>query len=458
MTPIGRNVGTARRSRRGMMRSVLVVALVTSAAYAGAARAVVTTHAAAADATGAAIVGTPGAESTLALEAVLARVLERNPSLEAARAAWREAKAEARASGVLADPMLDLMVAPRTIGRSDVEAGYRIGITQPLALFGQRGPQRREAERERDAMGYDLGALRLDLVRQARMTYVDYWRVTRAVEANRELAGLLSQFRSVALAKYAAGLVGQQDPLQADVELAMRDHVAVMLERERRVAVAQLNVLMHQPPETALPPPAELALPDTSAMHGDLQARARAQRSELRAADARVGAGEAGVAGARRARLPETSVSAGYDRMWSDVAMRPSVGLALSLPIQFTRLNSAAEAARARLARREAERAVVRDRVALEVADAVARFHEQAHDVAITRERLVPLAERALAATRAGYEANRSDFLALLNASRDLLRARLEADESLAALQLARADLDRAVGEAPPNAAEEETR
>lgn len=457
MTPIGRNVGAARRALRGMM-PLLVVALVASAVHAGAARAVVTTHADAAEATGAAIVGTRGAESTLPLETVLARVLERNPSLEAARAAWRQAKAEARVSGAFADPMLDVMVAPRTIGRSDVEAGYRIGITQPLPLFGQRGPQRREAERERDAMGYDLGALRLDLVREARMTYVDYWRVTRAVEANRELAGLLSQFRSVALAKYAAGLVGQQDPLQADAELAMRDHVAVMLERERRVAVARLNVLMHQPPETALPPPAELALPDTSAMHEDLQARARAQRPELKAADARVGAGEAGIAGARRARLPETSVSAGYDRMWSDAAMRPTVGLALSLPIQLGRLNGEADAARARLAKSEAERAVVRDDVAFQVADAMARFHEQAHDVAITRERLVPLAERALAATRAGYEANRSDFLALLNASRDLLRARLEADQSLAALQLARADVDRAVGEAPPNAAEEETR
>jgi outer membrane protein TolC len=438
-----------------MMWSLLVVALVTSAAHASAASAV---FAGTGDVTDAAAGGTRGVDSTLALETVLARVLERNPSLEAARAAWRQAKAEARVSGAFADPMIDLMVAPRTLGRSDMDAGYRITVTQPLPLFGQRGPQRREAERERDAMGFDLGALRLDLVREARMTYVDYWRVTRAVEANRELAGLLSQVRSVALAKYAAGLVGQQDPLQADAELAMRDHTAVMLERERRVAVARLNVLMHQPPETVLPPPAELALPDTSSIHEDLQARARAQRPELRAADARVGAGEAGIAGARRARLPETSVSAGYDRMWSDAEMRPTVGLAFSLPIQLGRLNGEADAARARLAKSEAERAVVRDNVAFQVADAMARFHEQAHDVAITRERLVPLAERALAATRAGYEANRSDFMALLNASRDLLRARLEADESLAALQLARADLDRAVGEAPLNAKAEETR
>jgi outer membrane protein TolC len=63
-----------------------------------------------------------------------------------------------------------------------------------------------------------------------------------------------------------------------------------------------------------------------------------------------------------------------------------------------------------------------------------------------------------LAATRASYEANRTDFAALLGAARDLLRARLAADESLAALQVARADLDRAVGEAPPQVPEEGTR
>jgi cobalt-zinc-cadmium efflux system outer membrane protein len=458
MTPSGRNIGAARRAPRAARRPWSTLARCASVAAAIASAAIFTAPpvARAADAAAGAADASP--RGTLPLDAVLARVFERNPTLDAARAAWREAGAQARMSGALDEPMVDVMVAPRTFGRSDEEAGYRLGITQPLPLFGQRGAQRRGAERERDAMAEDLAALKLDLAHEARVTYVEYWRTTRAADANRELAALLTQLRGVALAKYAAGLVSQQDPLEADAEMAMVDHTAVMLERQRRLAVARLNLLMHDAPDRVLPPPAELALPDTTSMSADLTARARALRPELRAADARVGASEAGVDAARRARLPETSVSAGYDRMWSDAAMRPSVGIAFSVPLQVGRLDAAADAARAGLARREAERATARDSIALQVVEAEARFHEQAHDLAITRERLVPLAERALAATRASYEANRTEFAALLGAARDLLRARLAADESLAALQVARADLDRAVGEVPAQVPQEGTR
>ncbi len=62
---------------------------------------------------------------------------------------------------------------------------------------------------------------------------------------------------------------------------------------------------------------------------------------------------------------------------------------------------------------------------------------------------MLPLAERTLRAARASYEANRTDFLTVLNSLRDLWVARIEADQSLALLHEARFDLDRALGEVP---------
>src|SRR5207302_7115843 len=130
-------------------------------------------------------------------------------------------------------------------------------------------------------MAWDLRSAQLDLVREARMAFLDYWRIGRAIALNDELLALLPEIRRVTLAKYAAGLVGQQDPLQVDAELAMLDHQAVILERQRRVAAATLNVLMHRPASNWLPsPPDSLLLPDTSVVHADLAPRARAQRPE----------------------------------------------------------------------------------------------------------------------------------------------------------------------------------
>jgi len=393
----------------------------------------------------------PNSDTTsLGVEYVLGRVLERNPSIAAARAAWAEARAHARQAGALEDPMLDVMAAPRSFGSSDVGSAYRVGITQAFPLFGQRGLRGRIAEAESRTTGWDLRSAQLDLVHQARMAYVDYWEVARAISLNQELLDLFPQLRRVSLARYSAGLVGQQEPLQVDAELAMLDHEAVVLERQRLVAVAVLNVLMHDPPDHWLPPPPrEIPLPDTSVVHADLAPRARALRPEMRAADARAEASRAAVALAGRQGLPETSFGVAYDRFWGEPELRTSLGLTMNLPLNLGRLSAARTEARARLDASKARQDVVRDSVELQVAVAAARLHEQAHDVAIARERLLPLAERALHASRASYEANRTDFLTVLNSLRGFLTARLETDQSLGMLFRARADLDRAIGEIP---------
>ena len=121
----------------------------------------------------------------------------------------------------------------------------------------------------------------------------------------------------------------------------------------------------------------------------------------------------------------------------------------MSLPINLGRLSDAQSEASARIATSEARRDAAYDSVEFQVAVAAARLHEQAHDVAISRERLLPLADRTLRAARASFESNRADFLVVLNSLRNYLRARLEVDESVAMLHEARADLDRALGETP---------
>src|SRR5258705_6161659 len=150
---------------------------------------------------------------SLDLDRVLRRVLERNSTIAAARAAWSEAKAKADQGGALGDPMLDVMAAPGSFGSSDVAAAYRIGITQPIPLFGQRGLRRRVGAADSRAAAWDLRTAQLDLVHEARMRYVDYWRILRAVTLNRDLLGIPPERRRGSLGKDAAQLVGPDGPL-----------------------------------------------------------------------------------------------------------------------------------------------------------------------------------------------------------------------------------------------------
>ncbi|HEY6221707.1 MAG TPA: TolC family protein, partial [Candidatus Eisenbacteria bacterium] len=289
--------------------------------------------------------------------------------------------------------------------------------------------------------------------------YFEYYAAARGAEVNRELSDLLGQFRRVALQRYAAGTAGRQDALQAEVEIAMLDHQRIVLERVRRVIVAQIRALLHDDTDRGLPaPPRDLGEPGALVDPDSAVAAAMRLRPELRARTSLRDAREEELRLARRARWPEVTLQARYDRFMDVPEWRTSVGLGLDLPIGWGRIGANVRAARAGLERAEQERTAQRDRVLSEIAAARARAEETTHEVHIIETSVVPATERALASVRAGYEANRSDFLSLLNAERDLARARLDQFRARAEQGMALADLERAIGAPPAGLENEEAR
>jgi len=383
--------------------------------------------------------------------------LQRNPTLAAAAATAAEAAARADATGRFMSPMLDGMVAPRAIGNEEVAApGYQVGLSQSLPLWGTRGLEKKAARAEARAASEDLRTARLDLLRETRRLYYEFYLVERGLEVNQEQKDLLGHIRSLAVQKYASGVVGQQDALQAEVELAMLDHEAIVLARDRRIVRARLNAILHRAPEEYLPAPLDsipapeegdepFAGPNASTLRPDVK-RAEAER------DAR--AAELELAG--KGRIPELTLVARYDAMWAEHELRPTVGAEMSLPFLFGRVSGSEREARAGLARREQERLAVIDRARLEIEEALARVQETRHEIHVIETGVLPATERALTSVRTAYESNRSDFAALLNAERDLARARLDGQRARVGYRLALADYERAIaidanptGEAP---------
>ncbi len=370
-------------------------------------------------------------------------VLERNPSLGAMRAGWRAAEAQAEQAGSLEDPMVEVMTAPQSWGSSSVDPASMVSISQRFPIFGQRGLKGRAARAGARALGEDFRTAQLDMLREARRVYYAYYQVARGQAVNMELKGLLTQFRRIAVGKYSAGTVGLNDALQADVELAMLDHEEVALARERRVL-----------PE----PPPDLALPTAPARIDSLLSLARALRPELRSWLNQRESKEAELSLAHRNRLPDFTFTGRYDRFMEERKWRSQLGFGLNLPIQFGRLGAAEREARAGVEQMEFRRQATEVQIGFEVEAAVAVVQETEHEIHIIRDRVVPATERALQAIRASYENNRADFLALLNAERDLARARLDLHGTEAMYLQNLADLDRAVGVAPVPIPQEEKR
>lgn len=384
--------------------------------------------------------------------AVLVRsVIERNPSVESARQAWREALARYPQATALDDPSLGYTMAPGSVASDDVRYGQVIQVGQRLPWPGKLALQGAVAMAEAEARREDLETTRLHLALMASLLFDQWYAVARGLEINDQHVALLERLKQSAEAQYAVGRGSQQDPLQAEVELAHLEHQRIVLTTRRGIVTAQINGLLHRAPDAALPaPPTTLAPPapptETTAQ---MQELALAARPELRARNARIHGAESAVDVAERAYFPDFTVGGTYNSMWMQVEHQFMVGVSINVPIQIGRRDAAVDEAEARLMRSRSDLDIQVDNVRVEVEQARLRAVEAHHVVALYESRLLPAARDQVAAAEAGFVTGRNSFLALIDGERNLRTVELEHQQALAAAWSRTAELDRALGRIP---------
>jgi len=379
-------------------------------------------------------------------------VLERNPSIESARQSFRAALGRARQAGAFDDPMLDLGLAPLSVARPGVPLGYEVQLSQRLPWFGKRGLETAAADAEADAAKADFESMRRELGLSAVLLYDQYYVEARSLDINAEHVELMRAMQAGASAQFEAGRGSAQDPLQAEAELAHMEHDAVKLLAERDVTLAQMNELLHRAPELSLPPPPQQlpppAPPDRTPP-SELEARALAASSEIRAAEQHVRAEQARAERASRDAYPDFVVSAAYNSMWDMPEHRLMVGLGFNLPLQGARRGGASDEAQAARAQFESEIARLTDAARTRVFVTVKQLEESTHLLQLFEARLLPVAKQQLDAARAGFVASRNPFVAVVEAEKNLRQVELERQLALAEYHRHRAELERALGRIP---------
>ena len=371
-------------------------------------------------------------------------VLASNPELAAWRESWRAATARVDQPTSLGNTSVSYSFAPGSIGSNAVRYGQVVQIEQSFRL-GQTKLERHIARAEADATGHDAAAKRQHLVLVATTLFDEYYALTRALETNAEHADLVSALLDTATARYLTGHAPQQDPIQAELEVAHIDHERVVLESQREVVAAQINGLLHRPPDTPLsPPPDRIAADRGESENGD------GVRPEAEAAVAREEAAERQTTLARRRFSPSISVTGTYNSMWATVQHQFMVGAGISIPLQVQSLRSGVNEAEAERRAARHQREAVEDAIEVERAAARHQLHEAHHVVALHAERLIPTARSRVEAARVGYETGGNDFSAVIEAERELRQIELDYHRALASLADRQAQLDHALG-LPPN-------
>ncbi len=388
-------------------------------------------------------------------------VLRRNPTIASARQGWREAIARVRQAGSFDDPMIDLSIAPLSIGSSSARTGYNVGISQKLPWFGKRSLESAVASAEAQAAKSDFEATRRELALTALVLYDQYFVAARSLEINAQHRELMRTLHAGATAQFEAGRASMQDPLQAEAELTHMEHDAVILASQRDVTVAQMNELLHRDAELPLPPPPkELAAPPNSDIHDSkrLQAEALERRPDIASARQHARAEQARADKSDRDYYPDFTVSTAYSSMWDTPEHRWTVGLGFNLPIEVGRRAAMADEANAARARFESEAARLSDMARTQVVVAVKQLEEARHVLHIFEERLLPVARNQVDAARAGFVASQNPFVAVIDAERNLRNVELEYQMARADCDRRSAELERALGRMPGLGEKEEGR
>ena len=385
-------------------------------------------------------------------ETLVAEVLRRNPSIAAARFAWRAALARYPQVTSLDDPMVGYSIAPRTFSSGTVpQEAHRFDVSQAIPFPGKLELRGAAALAEADAAGQDLAAVRLRLAALASIWFDEYWLLARSAAITDEHLALVRELREIATARYQSGLAEQQDPLRAEIEEMELLHRELEFATAQKITRQQIAALLHVRDASVLPPPPATFTPVETPAEPDFET-ALAERPELRAAGARIDAREAAEGSALREYFPDFRVIGVYDRSWQATDLRPMVGLELNVPLSLGRRRAAVDQARAELEQARRERQRIEDDVRTEVVTARERLAEARHLLELRRDRLLPAARDRVAAVRAGFEAGRSDFDDWIEAERALRDADLAIESARTEASRRAAELAAALGQMPTSA------
>jgi outer membrane protein TolC len=222
-----------------------------------------------------------------------------------------------------------------------------------------------------------------------------------------------------------------------------------MLEQDGGLARARLNTLLGRDPGSALEVQGEYSPPQKLPALLDLERNALENRPELAMSSSGVRQGEARAKLAEKAYTPDYNLSAGYMLMPDGARYRNTYMAELSVTLPWlNRGRHDAEIAEAN-ADLSAERAEYDNQRALvfeEIQEALIRAQSAKRLVDLYSQTLRPQAQATLKSTIAAYQADRTDFLNLLDSQNTTLEVELDYYRAATELESRIADLERAVG------------
>jgi len=384
----------------------------------------------------------------------VAVALSRNPRLQRARREAEAAGYEIARVTSLPDPLLS--VTPPIGDMTETAAGQvdsAIGVSQRIPFPVKLYARGREASHAAAAVYEVYRATLLQLVADVHQAYYMLYFADRAIELTTTSRNLLRDLRSIAVRKYEAGKVPQQDVLRAQVELANLENELVTLRQRRGTARARLNSLMAYRVDMTVPQTNPIQPQNIEVALDALLSTAAIENPEIAAARERIERARASLTLANLEYVPDLTVGYQYTDI-SKTGLSPvadgqdnwQLNFGITLPIWLERLSAGHEQATAQLHASRDALADVEDTTAFRIEEALLEVDTEQRLVELFGKVIIPEARQTLDATVSAYRAGQVDFLTFIENWRRLLDFEISYERSLSSFEQALAELERLIG------------
>jgi outer membrane protein TolC len=377
---------------------------------------------------------------------------EHNPEFAATRYEADAAQQRVQPAAALPDPVLRTELFDVTNQGTNngwpSQEGTRYTLMQSVPWFGRRDLQREVAEAQVAQTDGQVTATWAELSSKIKSVYAQYYYLSGSERLTRETLDLMTGLEQVAQTRYANGLGAQQDVIRTQVEQTGLSSELLDLENEQHHAQARLNSLLSRPAMTVLAQPVSLRrLPAPAQLdYAVLEQKLRARNPQLLIADARIASAEKSRDLAYTNRYPGFTLGVAPTQSGSSIKTWDLM-VEFSIPLQQGSRRSQEHEAESMLAASGARKEALLNQMLADLSESMSGLETARRTEWLIATRLLPQTELTYQSALTGYENGKVDFATLLDAQRQILKARQQQLKAQLGAQLRLAEIERLLGE-----------
>lgn len=392
--------------------------------------------------------------ANLSLDQLIEIAIHNNPGVNSAFYKWKSSVEKTGYIGTLPDPILMYGYFIENVETRVGPQNQKFSILQKIPWFGTLGSQKDIAFEMSQVNFQNYQSQLLQIIYQVKVSYYDLYYLQREIEITQENLELLTFWESIVRTKYQVDLVQHPDVIKAQVELGKLENRLISLQDKLVPYKSKLRSLLNADSKQ------ELMIPDSFIYQEDILVNEKivpqilAHNPNLTAIKHLIAKEKSSERLAQKSSMPNFMV--GVDYIETGEALNPSidgsgkdpliVSVGINLPLWFGK--NSAQKKEAKANQKSAEYLLEDKKNQLIVlAEEIIYYHNDAlRKLQLYRDGLIPKAEQLLNTVYASYQSDKTDFLNLLDAQRQLLEFKLAMDKSITDMVKRKAELDMLSG------------